>query len=102
MRPADSDEKFGQLRLLPPRQVVGRMKAGRRYFVYADPDYCKCVFVGDQRAMDAYGSIASRRLQQPDLVGSSGVSAENQVIQDIDPGISGLIDDGNIVDLRFD
>jgi hypothetical protein len=102
MRPADSDEKLGQLRLLPPRQFVARVKAGRRYFVYADPDNCKYVFIGDQRAMDAYRSIASQRLQQPDVVGPSGVSPENQMIRDMDPAVSDLINDGNILDLRFE
>ena len=46
MRPANTPAQIERLRQLPPRTFIARSKSGRRYFLYADPDYCKCVFVG--------------------------------------------------------
>jgi hypothetical protein len=51
MRAADTPAQIDRLRQLPPRTFVARTKGGRRYYLYADPDYCKCVFVGDELAM---------------------------------------------------
>jgi hypothetical protein len=54
MRAADTPAQIERLRQLPPRTFVTRSKNGRRYYLYADPDYCKCVFVGDETAMRNY------------------------------------------------
>ena len=37
---------MAQLRKLPPRQFATRMGKSGRYFVWADPDSCRCAFVG--------------------------------------------------------
>ena len=47
MRPANTPEQMERLRLLPARKFVARAKDGSRYYLYADPDYCQCVFVGN-------------------------------------------------------
>ena len=51
MRPANTPQQMERLRLLPPRTFVARTKAGRRYYIYADPDYCQCVFLGGDSAI---------------------------------------------------
>ena len=44
---ADSGEKLANLRLLTPaRRLVSRERNGKLYYVYADPDLCKCMYVG--------------------------------------------------------
>ena len=54
MRVADTPQQLDRLRLLPARKFVSRTKGARRYYLYADPDYCKCVFLGDALAMKNY------------------------------------------------
>ena len=68
MREANTPEKMARLKRIPPRIFVPHRKNGQLYYVYADPDHCKCAFVGNQAAMQAYRDMVSlqRRLQQPD------------------------------------
>lgn len=54
MRPANTPAQVTRLKLLPPRKFVARTANGRRYYIYADPDYCKCAFVGNETAMKNY------------------------------------------------
>ena len=46
VRPADTPEKLANLRALPPRIVVQRPIDGEPRYVYADPDGCRCLYVG--------------------------------------------------------
>jgi hypothetical protein len=57
MRPANTPEQMERLRLLPARKFVARAKGGSRYYLYADPDYCQCVFVGNEFAMKNYRAL---------------------------------------------
>jgi hypothetical protein len=75
MKPANTPAHVNQMMAMPPRRFIVRTTpAGVRYFLYADPGDCKCVFVGDEKARQNYRSIASARLPQPDNVGPSGTS----------------------------
>src|SRR3974390_143594 len=40
---AASPEQFARLRALPPHKFIARTVNGRRYYLYSDPDLCKCV-----------------------------------------------------------
>jgi hypothetical protein len=57
MRPASTPAQMERLRLLPARKFVRRTKDGGRYYLYADPDYCQCVFVGNEVAMKNYQAL---------------------------------------------
>jgi hypothetical protein len=63
--PADSPEKEAQLRALPPHQFLAQPieVGGRRTtgYVYADPDGCHCVFVGDEKAFQAFHQLAIQK-----------------------------------------
>ncbi|MGB7100656.1 MAG: hypothetical protein WBD95_18075 [Xanthobacteraceae bacterium] len=59
MRPANTPQQLERLRLLPPRTFVARVSDGRRYYIYADPDYCRCVFLGGEMAMQNYRDLAT-------------------------------------------
>jgi hypothetical protein len=98
MRPADSPARVERLRLLPPRTFVARSKAGRRYYLYADPDYCKCVFVGDELAMKNYHDTTSPPPQAPMAIGGGKPSIASEMIQEMDPVVGGTIYDGDILD----
>ena len=41
MRAATTKEQVEHVRKLPPRRFIPRDEAGRRYYVYADPDDCQ-------------------------------------------------------------
>jgi hypothetical protein len=61
MRPADSADKAANLQSLPPHRLVLQQRDGQPYYVYADPDICKCVWVGDQKA---YAQFQQMRIQK--------------------------------------
>ena len=98
MRSADTPARIERLRLLPPRKFVARIKDGRRYYLYADPDYCQCVFVGDELAMKNYRNLTSPPLQAPTTTGGGGPTIASEAIQEMDPTVSGTIFDGDILD----
>ena len=72
MRPATMPAQLRRLRLVPPRQLIARTKAGRRYYLYADPDYCQCVFVGNEQAMRNYQALMSPASAPPMPTGPDG------------------------------
>src|ERR1044072_2060550 len=52
---AAAPQQFDRLKsLLPAHKFVARTIKGRRYYIYSDPDLCKCVFLGDEVAMQSY------------------------------------------------
>jgi hypothetical protein len=98
MRPANTPAQIERLKRLPARKFVARTKAGRRYYLYADPDYCKCVFLGGELAMRNYRDLISPPPQPPTALGPDGGLVAGSLIQEIDPGIDGAIADGDILD----
>src|SRR3989475_11169468 len=46
MRPADTAERQQRLAALPPYRLENRTKDGKVVYTYADPDGCKCLYVG--------------------------------------------------------
>lgn len=58
MVPADAPEKIQHLKTLPPLKVnyyVGKDGALRYWF--ADPDYCHCLYLGDEAAYQKYENL---------------------------------------------
>jgi hypothetical protein len=98
MRAADTPAQIERLRLLPPRTFVARTKHGRRYYLYADPDLCKCVFVGDELAMRNYRDLVSPPPQAPTAIGPGKPSVASEMIQEMDPVLGDTIYDGDILD----
>lgn len=91
MRAAVTAEQLEHLRKLPPRRFVPQAAAGRRYYLYADPDDCKCVFVGDDNALQTYRDMPKKSLQ-PDAVGGAGGGhpADEILIHDMNQDFSGF------------
>jgi hypothetical protein len=54
IRPAATAQEIDLLRRAPPRVMLSRTEQGRRYYVFADPDFCKCVYAGDEHALRTY------------------------------------------------
>src|SRR5262245_51768508 len=47
MKPADTADKLAHLKQMPVRTIVSRSKGDQLVFTYADPEYCKCMWVGN-------------------------------------------------------
>jgi uncharacterized protein YceK len=54
MKPADNPKKLAHLQSLPQRNLFPRQEKGTTYYVYADANYCKCMYVGDYEAYHSY------------------------------------------------
>ena len=58
MLPADTPERTNQLSTLPPLTVsyyVGRK--GKMHYWMADPEFCKCLYLGNEEAYQKYEKI---------------------------------------------
>jgi len=71
MRAAITKEQVEHVKKLPPRRFIPREAAGRRYYVYADPEDCQCVFVGDELALKNYRDMVSAP-REPAAAGRGG------------------------------
>ena len=101
MRPANTQAQLERLRQLPPRKFVSRSKNGQRYYLYADPDYCRCVFVGNELAMRNYQDLASPLPQAPTAIGPGKPSVATEMVEEMDAGIGATIFDGDILDYSY-
>jgi len=100
MRKADTAEKMLHIKRVPPRKFISRVKNGQTYYVYADPELCQCVFVGNAIAFEAYRDMR-KRVPQPDNVPASGINSTELVASEMDGDVANVIDDGNILDWQF-
>jgi hypothetical protein len=80
VRPATTPEEIAHLRRVPPRTILSRTKDGKRTYVYADPDYCKCIFFGDENALRAYKDMVASAGQQPRAYADGRPSTEDMLI----------------------
>ena len=102
MRRADTPDKVARLRLIPPRQFVTRTGKSGRYYLWADPDVCKCVFVGTGRALQSFKDMRSG-VPQPDNVGpGGGINPENMIIHDMDMDAGINVPDGDVLDYHVE
>jgi hypothetical protein len=60
--PADTPQKMSHLKTLPQRQLVQRTHQGQKYYVFADAEGCKCMYVGrDQQYQSFQGAARQAR-----------------------------------------
>src|SRR5512143_3512267 len=101
MRSADGAEKLARLRVLPPRQFVSSTGDSGRYCLCADPDTCRCVFLGNERAMQNYRDMRGAGLPKVDNVPAGGFNQERAVIRSMDADLGDVASD-DILDYRFE
>ena len=65
--PADSPQKVAHLQTLPERRLVARTYQGKKYYVFSDPNGCKCLYIGNPAQYQAYQNILQQ--QQTSLAG---------------------------------
>ena len=61
VKPADTPEKLAHLQLLTPRKVVRYTRDGQPQYVYADPETCKCLYVGDEQGYQKYQELSLKK-----------------------------------------
>jgi hypothetical protein len=89
MRIAKSPKQMERLRTVPPRRLVARTKDGVRHYLYADPDGCQCVLIGNERAMQNYRDMVKPPPLPPGMkdfegAGSNtGVNVEREMIHEM-------------------
>jgi hypothetical protein len=58
VRRADPPERLAHLKTLTPLKLVRHDRDGTPYYVYADPEGCQCVYVGNEAAYQQYRKLA--------------------------------------------
>jgi hypothetical protein len=66
VRVASTPQEIALLRGVPPRAMLSRSDQARRYYVYADPDFCRCVYAGDEQALRTYKEASTSTTRTPD------------------------------------
>jgi uncharacterized protein YceK len=75
---ADTPERIAKLKTLPAYKVVPwKRKSGGTVYAYADPDQCKCVYVGSPRQYAQY-----RQLLGAELAAESEAAIEPEEFSD--------------------
>jgi hypothetical protein len=96
---AASPQQFERLRALPPLRFVARTVGSRRYYLYADPDLCKCVFLGNETAMQSYRDLVAGTASAPIGGSSGGLPPSSSVtFEEMNPDLNNSITPGDIFD----
>ena len=61
MKLADTPAKLAHLNTLTQQKVVSHERNGKMYYVYADADYCKCLYAGNQDNYQRYESLSVKQ-----------------------------------------
>jgi hypothetical protein len=62
MKLADTPEKLAHLQTLQPqRTLVPHRQGGETRYVWADAEYCKCLYAGSEQARQRYQELAKRQ-----------------------------------------
>ena len=58
MKPADTPKREASLAQFPVRKLTTRVRDGQVTYFYADPDFCKCLYFGNQQQYARYKQLA--------------------------------------------
>ena len=61
MKPANTPEKMSRLRRVPLYEVAVRSKGGQPVYYYADPNFCQCIYLGNESNYQAYRQLLIER-----------------------------------------
>jgi hypothetical protein len=95
MREANTPQKMERLRSLTPHKLIARQKNGVPYYLYADPDDCKCLFIGDKIAFENYRAMPPQPLQPYD-VGRGRNPVVSDMVDEMDR--DGSLDQDDMID----
>ena len=58
---ADTPEKIERVRAEVQRKVIPVQEDGQTYYLYADADFCQCLYVGDEPAFRRFEELMYRK-----------------------------------------
>ena len=58
---ADTPEKLAQLKKLPQRKVIPQGQGDNLQYIYADAEYCKCAYEGNEAAYEKYQKLTAKK-----------------------------------------
>ena len=61
MKLADTPAKLAHLNTLTQQKVVPHERDGKMYYVYADAEYCKCLYAGNQENYQRYENLSVKQ-----------------------------------------
>ncbi len=81
MLPADNDQKIRAIQSLPPLKMRYYAKDGQLTYWFADPDYCHCVYTGNEAAYQRYQNlkIQSQMAQQAEIAAEANEEAAEEM-----------------------
>lgn len=59
--PADSPKKMERIMTEVQRKVIPVREEGQTYYLYADADFCRCLYVGNERAFNRFEELVYQR-----------------------------------------
>ena len=82
MLPADNDQKLSALQGLPPLKMRYYTKDGKLRYWFADPNFCHCVYTGDQTAYQRYENlkIQARLAEQAQMTAEENEEAAEEMV----------------------
>ena len=75
MRLADTPARMTQLQALPQRQLFTRESDDKPYYIYADAEDCKCIYVGTEKAYQNFQKLAIEQ----DIAEEQAMAYENAI-----------------------
>lgn len=67
-RVADTPQKLAHLQQLVPLKLVPHARQTSVYYVYADPNGCRCAYVGNEMAFEQYQGLVLKQTISQDKV----------------------------------
>ena len=58
MQPAETPEQIANVNAMPQRKLAAHERDGQVFYVYADGENCRCLYVGSQEAYQRYQKLA--------------------------------------------
>lgn len=58
MKLADTPERLAKLQAMPVRKIFSQPRNGEPVYLFADAEFCKCLYIGRQENYDAYRRLA--------------------------------------------
>ena len=82
-RPADTTARLTDLATMPALGIVARSKDGQPVYTFADPDHCRCLYIGSGTAYADY----ERALMRLHARGYSVAGARRALAREWTPGM---------------
>lgn len=76
MKPADTPKREAGLAKFPVRKLVSRVRDGQVTYFYADPDFCKCLYYGNQEQYARYRQLAIQQKVAQEQVESAEMNQD--------------------------